>query len=301
MDENERLIQEVLNHWKIKNPKIVERFHSDSERLIYRIASDEGEIVLKGIPDSKQEEVIRGNVAAHEYLGNQKQIAPKIIALPDGETYIKQGGYWFYLMESIDGRKLSETIEDEYAIGKLARKLHSYSDYQNHSSLNENPKRFYQWFQNRDFKKEFDAILDSIPDFSQYDTCFIHTDIGPHNTMTRKNGETILIDLDDAGIGSRFLDLGWPFIMQFVDLNHSTGEMNYRFDLAEAFVKGYYGEEPITQEEYDMLWQGAVYMHISYMKTYGPDAVNALWKMLKFGMDQKQQLWKNIKTWRIRR
>ncbi len=106
----------------------------------------------------------------------------------------------------------------------------------------------------------------------------------------------MLIDLDDSGIGSRHLDLGWAFIMQFVDFNQETGEMRYRFDLAEAFLHGYYGgaaEISMSAEEYDLLWQGAVFMHISYMQCYGPEAVDSLWEILKFGMRQKQQLWKN--------
>jgi len=67
--------------------------------------------------------------------------------------------------------------------------------------------------------------------------------------------------------------------------------MNYRFDLAESFLNGYYGREEILREEYDLLWDGAVYMHISYMQCYGPYAVDSLWKILKFGMEQKEVLW----------
>ena len=50
----------------------------------------------------------------------------------------------------------------------------------------------------------------------------------------------------------------------------------------------------ITREEYDLLWQGAVYMHISYMQCYGPYAVDSLWSILKFGMAQKEVLWERL-------
>ena len=102
------------------------------------------------------------------------------------------------------------------------------------------------------------------------------------------------IDLDDAGIGSRYLDVGWPFIMQFVDFNHETEEMNYRFDLAQNFLRGYFGEGKISRKEYDLIFQGAIQMHISYMQVYGPYAVDSLWKILLFGIEQKEQLWKMI-------
>lgn len=123
---------------------------------------------------------------------------------------------------------------------------------------------------------------------------YIHSDIGPHNSMRRNTGELVFIDLDDAGVGSRYLDLGWPFIMQFVDLNHSTKEMHYRFDLAKAFLSGYYENDRISENEYDLLWYGAIFMHISYMQCYGPYAVDSLWNILKFGIEQKDILWNYI-------
>ena len=109
--------------------------------------------------------------------------------------------------------------------------------------------------------------------------------------MLRQDGKVVFVDLDDAGIGSRYLDLGWPFIMQFVDYNHDTGTMHYRFDLAESFLRGYYGEAGITRKEYDLLFFGAEQMHISYMQSYGPDDIDPLWRILNYGMDQKEILW----------
>ena len=35
-------------------------------------------------------------------------------------------------------------------------------------------------------------------------------------------------------------------------------------------------------------------MHISYMQSYGPDAVEDLWKILLFGMEQKETLWEAV-------
>lgn len=174
------------------------------------------------------------------------------------------------------------------------REVHSLSDYQYASHLNEDKSKFYGWFGEKPFKREFDQILDALPDFTLLDRCFIHSDVGPHNSIRTADGKIYLIDLDDSGIGSRHLDLGWPFIMQFVDFNHDTGKMKYRFDLAKAFMDGYYDGKKPDRKEYDLLWQGAIYMHISYMQTYGPYAVDSLWKILKFGIDQKEFLWEML-------
>lgn len=121
--------------------------------------------------------------------------------------------------------------------------------------MTQSKERYYSWFRDREFVKEFDEILDALPDFEKLDQCFVHKDIGPHNAMLRNNGEVVFIDL------------------------------------ARSFLKGYYGEVGISPEEYEMLFQGAIQMHISYMQTYGPYAVDSLWSILRFGIEQKEKLY----------
>lgn len=285
------LIDKVLVRYGIADYTIKERYHEDTDRIICRVETGSHTFFLKGLSGDKKEQTIRGNVLAHEYLGNQKHMAPEIVYTGDGCGYIAVDGQWFYMMEYIEGKNLEENAADEYALGQLTAKLHGIRGYGYPTGLNQDKSRFYGWFSDRHFKAEFDRILDGLPDFTQCEQCLIHSDIGPHNAMRRTGGEVVLIDLDDAGIGARHLDLGWPFIMQFVDFNHQTEKMQYRFDLALSFLRGYYGERRLTGEEYDLLWQGAVFMHISYMQVYGPDAVESLWKILRFGMERKPELW----------
>lgn len=259
-------------------------------RIICRIGTKEQDYVLKGIPNIP-ESTIKSDVEAYVFLGNEHSIAPKIYPAKEGTYYIQEQDYYLFLMEYIDGRQMEESPSDEYQIGQLTRKLHSLVEYKHVSPFTQSKDRYYDWFNEHSFKKEFDKILDSLPDFQQLDQCFVHTDIGPHNTMMKKNGDVVFIDLDDSGKGSRYLDLGWPFIMQFVDFDHDTGDMAYRFDLAKSFLEGYYDEEHISREEYDLIFQGAIQMHIAYMKVYGPDAVEPLWKILNYGIAQKETLW----------
>lgn len=286
-------IEDVLKHWDFSRVELSEQLHKDSPRLIFKIKADNNFYILKGIPEEKPESVIAGNVSAHNYLGNEKGIAPRIIAAKDGGFYRKENGFWFYLLEFIDGRPMETTEENEYLLGKLARQYHSYTDYNAPAGLTVEKQRFYGWFGNKAFKPEFDRILDELPDFRKLDRCFIHTDLGPHNVMIKPDGKIVLIDLDDAGIGSRYLDLGYSFICQFVEHDDKMN-MRYRFEYAKAFLKGYYGDAGISRPEYDLLWYGAAYMHISYMQCYGADAVDSLWMILKFGLEQKEKLWEML-------
>lgn len=288
------LIQAALKCWDLENPYVEGRLQERSPRLILRIGTDAGRFVLKGFPFEVPEATIKSNVQAHLFLGNEKGRAPKLYPSKMGEYYICDQGYWFYLMEFVDGRQMEETSEDEFRIGQALRWMHGLEGYSLKSPEDQSKKRFYEWFRERGFVKEFDAILDELPDFEKLDQCLIHSDAGPHNMMLWKDGEAIFVDLDDTGIGSRYLDLGWPLIMQFVDFNHDTREMKYRFDLAESFLRGYCGEEGLTREEFDLIFYGAEQMHISYMKSYTPKDVENLWKILVFGIAQKEALWDRL-------
>ncbi len=294
MSDIDQQIHSILENWEIELPYVEDRLKEDAERPVYKIQTGSGSYILKGFSDDVPEAAIMSNVRAHLFLGNEKGIAPGLIPVKNGEYYIFVCDHWFYLMEFIEGRQMQETPEDEFLIGRAARQLHELEGYSNKSPFSQSKKQFYEWFRDCDFVNEFDAILDNIPDFEQLDQCFIHSDIGPHNMMLSNDGKVMFIDLDDAGIGSRYLDLGWPFIMQFVDFDHDTEEMNYRYDLAISFLKGYYCETDLTREEYDLIFYGAEQMHISYMQVYGPYAVDSLWKILNFGMDQKEILWEMI-------
>lgn len=283
-------MENIMKHWDFSQIEILEQFRKDSPRLIYKIKVEDRLYLLKGIPLEKLESVIRGNVAAHQFLGNEKGMAPRIFATKNGGFYVKENDFWFYLLEFIDGQLMKATEENEALLGGFAKRYHAFKEYPFQTGLTEDKRRFYEWFTDKAFKPAFDGILDSLPDFRKLDRCFIHTDLGPHNVIVTPDGRPFLIDLDDAGLGSRYLDLGYPLICQFVE---HDDEMNlwYRFDLAQAFLQGYYGEEKITRQEYDVLWHGAAFMQISYMKCYGEDAVDSLWKILEFGLTQKEALW----------
>ena len=288
-------IQKVLAHWALRDPRVEGQPEARSPRLLCRIGTDSGRFILKGFPGQTPESTIRSNVRAHLFLSGGKDLAPRVFPLKTGAYYVSEQGYWFYLMECIEGRQMAETPEDEYRLGRAARELHVLRGYPLRSPWDQSKERFYGWFRDRPFVREFDAILDALPDFEKLDQCMIHSDLGPHNAMLRQDGRVILIDLDDAGLGSRYLDLGWPFIMQFVDFNHDTEEMKYRFDLAVSFLKGYCGDAGMTREAYDLLFSGAVQTHISYMQSYGPDAVDSLWRILNYGMEQKEALWSMLR------
>lgn len=289
------LAQFIKVNWGYDQAKVIEQYHVWGNRVVYRIATDREDVILKGVPSTIDEACVMKNAKAHEFLGNHHGLSPSLIKLLDHSLYTKFREKYYYLMTYVDGRQLEETVEDEYLLGKAASQLHQLTSYSERSDLYHKDKitKFLSWFEEYSFKSEYDQLLNSLPDFSTCEQCFIHTDIGPHNAKFSNDEKVTFVDLDDAGYGPKFLDLGWPFIMQFVDYNKASGEMSYRHDLAIAYLLGYFDHTPIEENVYNRIWEGAVYMHVSYMKNYGDEAVIPLWNILQFGLVQKQKLFRS--------
>lgn len=153
------LVESILDKWEISHPIIKDMYKKDSEeieRIICRISTDNQDFIIKGIPN-KEESIIQSNVQAHLFLGNEHSMAPKLFPTKEGLYYIQEQGYYFYLMEYIDGRSMEENVLDEYKIGQLAHKLHSLKGYGILSPFTQSKKKYYDWFSERDFKKEFDV------------------------------------------------------------------------------------------------------------------------------------------------
>jgi len=282
------LIQVIKNTWSFNDLKHIKDYPVWGDRIVSLYHTDQGPYILKGLPLSTEPSLLANNLRAQEALSDH-DLAPEIIKTNQGQLYIKTDHHYLFLMAYLDGENLQANGEDEYKLGQATRRLHSQVVIDHASNLYslDRLNTYKSWFEDQAFKPAYDVILEDLPDFNQTQQAFIHTDIGPHNAKFNSQGQVYFIDLDDAGMGPLYLDLGWPFIMQFVDYNKANGQMTYQLEAALGFLRGYYMDQAIPEDQYKLIWQGATYMHVSYMKTYGPEAVEALWKILQYGLDQK--------------
>jgi Ser/Thr protein kinase RdoA (MazF antagonist) len=286
----------LRNKWGFADVEILHQFDVGGGRIVFKVKTEKSIIIIKGQPINVQESSIVSTIRAHEYLGNMKGIAPKLYYLVDGSAFYKDTEYYFFVMEFINGRQVQDTVDDEFLLGQAAARLHSLTDYNYHCpfNINDDIKQFKDWYVNRDWKSTFDDIIMGLPDFYQYRQCFIHSDIGPNNTIIDECGKVIFIDLDDSGIGPQFIDLGLPFISRFVEYNKQTQEIYYKLEIAKAFLDGYCSVRSLSMKDYDLIWSGAVFTHIYNMQWFGEDAADSLWKKLIFGLEQKDRLWRSL-------
>jgi Ser/Thr protein kinase RdoA (MazF antagonist) len=239
VDNCKKLLEE---HWSLTGITDITAVEAKGNREIRIVHSSEGVSVLKVFDPSLPEKQIGDYTRVLRFLQVSKHaLAPALFPTTSGPLYIKHEQRFMYLMEYIAGRQLQETVEDEYALGRAAASLHRISSCPIKASIDvkDRIRDMYARFHDYPFKKEYDRIIESLPNFDTLTQSFIHTDIGPHNAIMSAEGRIVFIDLDDAGQGSTMIDAGYPLITQFIRYYRSTAEIRFDAALAEAFYKGY--------------------------------------------------------------
>ncbi|MCJ7841968.1 phosphotransferase [Lederbergia sp. NSJ-179] len=278
--------------WGLKNVTAIRDIKAKGNRIVKIINSEEGRFVLKAFDPSLSEQQIKHYTSVLSYLGaNEHRVSPNILKTIDGKLYKRHNSRYMYMMEYVYGDHLQENSEDEYALGQLSSLLHKIHDFPIKSGLNveERIENMYRRFHNYPFKKEYDQIIKSLPNFNSLRQSFIHSDIGPHNAIRTYEGNVVFIDLDDAGNGSTFIDIGYPLITQFIRYKDS-GELAFNVENARAFYKGYFSRMEMSIKEKEYIFDGAVFMQLMYMPSYGENAVEAMWKILKYSLDNQDKI-----------
>lgn len=212
------LISFIESNWDLENVK-VQVMQKNGEREVYLANSGEDSFVLKIFHSEQAKNSIMRYTDVLAFLTQSEvKYAPKIFKTLNGSYVAYKQDSPAYLMEYIKGNEIVENEDDEYRLGALLAQLHKlescpiYSDVDTSRCTAAMLTRFGEY----SFKAEYDNVVKSLPDFSVLKQSFIHTDVRPKNAIKRNNGEICLIDFDEAGIGSTYIDLGYPLITQFV-------------------------------------------------------------------------------------
>jgi len=290
----------VEKEWALSNITIARTLQKNGERFVYLVEAQEGTFVLKVFhPALTVNEIERYTDVLLFLERTGFHHAPRIIRLPDRSAFTSIEGRFMYLMEYISGSEVLESEEDEYQLGAVLAKLHGIQGYVYDSNIDV-PAKIHDMlsrFGEFPFKEEYDRVVMNLPDFAEFKQSLIHTDICPKNALKR-GGEIILIDFDDAGNGSIFIDLGYPLITQFVEwenrvIGHTPPDgsrLYFKFKMARAFYDGYFSVAPMTDHEKRLIFAGAVFMQLIYMPCFGKEAVPYLWRQLAFALENESLL-----------
>lgn len=292
----EKLMEVIERYWPVSGVEIGD-LQESSGADVYRLQTDQGIFMLKLLKEHVNAERAGRYLFALRFLKKCDFPVPHVLAARDGQLSARREGRTIYIMRYIEGRKIEENEREEYELGRMAARLHGITGYPYQTSL-QKKETLLECLKGSGIKPEFDQLLMSLPDFSADQQVLIHTDLCPSNALWTPEGKVVLVDLDDAGMGPRSFDIGYPLICQFVDYEgrhyrqppEKGAGLYIKKDIARAFYKGYFGDAAPDSAEREFIFQGAIYRMLEDLAYLPPEALDFRWKHLQYALEHKAEL-----------
>lgn len=243
--------------WR-ENGRTLVRFDAAEGRFLYRVA------------DPSKARSLDRELQAFGFLPRRGFASiPRLVPARSGALFEEMAGRRVYALEFVEGDHPAATPETYAVLGRLTADLHGIEGYPHRSEFDVDLIAEHDLSHRAEglpFAAEFMDIARSLPRFGHLPSALIHTDIGPQNAIQRPNGDIVLIDWDDVGLGPAVLDIGFPLIQQFI-----AGEDFFLEDNAAAFYGAYFSRRGMTREEKRLIFDAAAFISLDYL-VYGDPA-----------------------------
>lgn len=280
----QELLNVIRNNWNLHNVEITDTLQQSGERIVYKVLSDEGYYVFKASAGSKSRSQIEKDTAIFSYLEAHDFPAPRLLVTKAGTNFAEYGNQFLYALNFIEGERLESSEASYSQLGKLTADLHKLADYGVHTDFKASVviKEMIEKNKVYPIGDEYDALLKNLPDFDSMPQGLIHTDIGLNNAIRRSDRQVVLIDWDDAGIGTRILDIGFPLICGFVT-NDSFDSVN-----AKAYYSSYFENIILSTEEKAHVFDAGLFYILMYSIFDGSGINHENWRKAQFAVKNRQ-------------
>ncbi len=220
-------------------------------RTLFRVDTSEGTYALKLLQKGRSKELTQQELSLLHVLHENHFPCAELIPTKTGALFTEMEGQSTYLYRWVEGTHPESTVETFEKLGELTGSLHALPT----DSL---PKMRFAPSERMNQQRElaerlglepaFIELFSHVRDVAHLPQGIVHTDIGPHNTLEQADGDLLLIDWEDAGVGPLVIDLGW-LLEQCLTLDNV-----FEKEKAHALLKAYQTHRPFSAEE-------ASYMH----------------------------------------
>lgn len=271
-------------HWPLTRPSVRRILKQSGERIVYEVDADEGKFVFKIADPSKSEAAVIKDTQILQFFKEANYPAPRLLQSKTGASFIKHEGKYIYALSYLEGHEPEKTPENYAKLGAVTAGLHSLQGYTIPTDFTAEVEIPTMLARAKKFNMDarYSELVKSLPDFVDFPKCLIHTDIGAHNSIERVTGEIELIDWDDAGIGTRILDIGFPLICDFV-----TKDLVFEKDRAAAFYTAYCSQIQLTEGEERHLFDAALFYALSYTIFDETGVVDEQWQKVLWAIEHK--------------
>ncbi len=274
-------------HWLFSNVSIGEILKTtEGSRAVGIINTSEGTFVYKVTDEWKTIEALSRDLRAFELLP-QKGFThiPRLFKTKDGNTHAEIENRFVYLLEYVGDKNPEPTAETFAKLGEITAELHQIQNYPYKTEFHPSPiiaKDLVSIADKLPFRDEYLKLVRSLPTFDSLPQALIHTDISPGNAIEKENGDLVLIDWDDVGVGIRVLDIAFPLIQQFI-----SEDCEFSEDNARAFYGAYCSKVKLTEDEMNNLFPAALFIALMYIM-YGD--TEKRWKRIRWAIENRMIL-----------
>ncbi len=266
---------------------VLQEFGWFEDRKVFLIESDRGMRVVKLHSSSAENTRSALTLQMMRRLIDLKTGAvPEIFPTKAGADFVEEKGVFLYLMEYIPTAPIEPCAsEDWWKLGEAAAKLNQIRTEPLSYAIPLDPaiQEIGEWARGQGFEKPVRDLLGQLnPLLEDREMGVIHGEINPANAGKRADGGVVLLDWDDAGTGQIALELGYPLITQFLQID--THE--FMLDQARAYFSGYQSVSPIPCSP-DAVFASALFHALRYMRFAD---VERRWQRIRYAVEHRTLL-----------
>jgi Ser/Thr protein kinase RdoA (MazF antagonist) len=192
------------------------------------------------------------------WLERQHYRAPRVITAADGELTVAYGAWWILAATWIDGRIARFDPSDFAAIADALGRLHALvpdsvvppTSFAPRAEAETATARLEPLAKRLDGERAeaasgFLATLRGAASLTELPSSLVHTDPFPENAVIAPGADAILIDWDDAGLGTAAIDLGYLLATTVAD--HPTQSVDPQ--RIGAIITAYHRHRSLTPDE----------------------------------------------------
>lgn len=187
-----------------------------------------------------------------------------------------------YALEYVGEVPLDDSVEAYAKLGEVTAALHRVEGYPHGTDFRiaaivskELPTIAAQL----PFREAYIDVLRSLPSFAGLPECLTHGEITPQHAIGKANGDIVLIDWDEVGVGLRVFDIGFPLISQFIS---EVGE--FFEDRARAFYGAYRQRIELTKAELQHVFAASL-VHALFHIVHGD--IEKRWRRIQWAIANK--------------
>ena len=278
---------EISKNWSLTDIHDVRFLKQSGERKVFQLDSNEGRYIAKIADPSKGPQKIINDTNILRFLEKINYPAPRLLQTRDGNNFIENDKGFIYVMPFIEGAEPEKTVANYAQLGTVTAQLHIIEGYQTSSDFKvaHEITKMLARAKKFDMDSRYAQLVNALPDFARLPQCLIHTDIGTHNSIQQPDGTIVLIDWDDAGLGTRILDLGFPLICDFM-----TNDLVFEEDRARAFYDSYAAAVHLNDNEKKHLFDAGMFYALDYTMFDDEGIIDGQWQKILAALEIKDTI-----------